>query len=129
MTMRPIDSPRNWRSANRFKSLSHAWNGARCLLRTEANARIHLLATGLVVGSGVILRVSAVDWRWLITAICMVWGTEALNTAIEYVCDVLSPEWHAGIGRAKDVAAAAVLISAAGAAAIGVLTLYPYLQS
>ena len=54
-----------------------------------------------------------------------VWTTEALNTALEFVCDVVSPEFHSGVEKAKDVAAASVLLSALGATAIGVIVFGP----
>jgi diacylglycerol kinase (ATP) len=56
-----------------------------------------------------------------------VWSAEAFNTALEQLADALHPERHAGIGRAKDVAAGAVLIAAVGAAVIGVLVFVPHL--
>jgi diacylglycerol kinase (ATP) len=57
----------------------------------------------------------------------MVWTAEALNTAFEFLCDVASPEFHPLIQKAKDVAAAAVLLSAAGAVIIGLLVFVPHL--
>jgi diacylglycerol kinase len=60
-------------------------------------------------------------------AIVLVWGAEAFNTALEQLADTLHPERDPGIGRAKDVAAAAVLIAALGAAVIGVLVFVPHL--
>jgi diacylglycerol kinase (ATP) len=56
-----------------------------------------------------------------------VWVAEALNTAIEFLSDVVSPDYHPLIKNAKDIAAAAVLITVIGAIAIGSLTLGPYL--
>lgn len=50
-----------------------------------------------------------------------------MNTAFEYVCDVVSPEFHVSVARAKDIAAGAVLICAGGSALIGVLTFWPYI--
>jgi diacylglycerol kinase (ATP) len=63
----------------------------------------------------------------LIVAIVVVWTAEALNTALEFLCDVASPEFHPLVEKAKDVAAGAVLISALGALGIGVLVLMPAL--
>ena len=58
---------------------------------------------------------------WIVVAITLVWSAEAFNTALEQLADALHPQQHPGIGRAKDVAAAAVLIAALGAAVIGLL--------
>jgi diacylglycerol kinase (ATP) len=55
-----------------------------------------------------------------------VWTAEALNTALEFLADAASPEFHPLVGHAKDVAAGAVLISAAGAVVIGLLVLGPH---
>ena len=96
------------------------------MLRTQHNAWLHLGATLAVCSCGWGLRVSAADWRWLIAAITLVWAAEALNTAIEVVCDVISPGYHPAIGTAKDIAAGAVLLCAIGAFLIGGLTLAPY---
>jgi diacylglycerol kinase (ATP) len=113
--------------AARLKSFTHAFAGLAFMLRTQHNAWLQVIATILVVGAGFALRVSASDWRWLIAAMALVWIAEALNTAFEHLCDVVSPEFHEGVKRAKDIAAAAVLLAALAAALVGALTLAPYL--
>lgn len=111
----------------RLKSFAYALQGLAFLVRTQANARVHLLATVLVCAAGLTLGLSREEWLWVTMAIVLVWSAEAFNTAIEQLADTLHPERHPGIGRAKDVAAAAVLIAALGAAAIGVLVFMPHL--
>lgn len=69
---------------------------------------------------------SRAEWLWIIVAITLVWCAEAFNTALEQLADALHPENHPGIGRAKDVAAAAVLTAAVGAAVIGMLVFVPH---
>jgi len=81
------------------------------------------------VSLGVLLKVSPGDWRWLIAAILMVWSAEAFNTSVEYVCDIYSPGYSVVVKHAKDIAAGAVLLSAIGAALIGAITFWPYLNS
>ena len=115
----------SWRS--RLRSFSHAFNGLGLMLQTQHNAWLHLLASLMVAATAWLLGVSATDWRWLLFAITLVWAAEAMNTAIEFVCDVVSPQYSFAVKSAKDIAAAAVLITAAGAAAIGLLTFWPYL--
>ena len=110
----------------RLRSFRYAFAGVAFMLRTQHNAWLHLAASGLVVGAAVLLRVSAGDWRWLVAAMVMVWVAETFNTAVEYVCDVVSPGYSEVVRHAKDIAAGAVLIAALGAAAIGLLTLGPY---
>jgi len=108
----------------RLKSFAYALQGLAFLVRTQANARLHLLATVLVCAAGLALPE---EWAWITMAIVLVWSAEAFNTAIEQLADTLHPEQHPGIGRAKDVAAAAVLIAAVGAVAIGVIVFLPHL--
>lgn len=110
----------------RLKSFSYALEGVGFMLRTQHNAWLHALASLAVIALAAYCHVSAADWRWLIVAMAMVWVSETLNTAVEYVCDVLSPGYHPAVKHAKDVAAAGVLIAAVGAAIIGALTFWPY---
>jgi diacylglycerol kinase (ATP) len=110
----------------RVQSFCHAFSGLWLMLKTQHNARIHLAATLAVCTGGVILRISADDWRWLVVAIVLVWIAETLNTAFEHLCDVVSPQFHASVKASKDIAAGAVLISALSAAVIGAMVLGPY---
>jgi len=112
--------------AARCRSFRYAANGIVLMLRTQHNAWVHAVATVVVVIAGWRLGVSASDWRWLVFAIAMVLAAEGFNTAIESVCDLVSPDYHALVEKAKDVAAGAVLVCAIGAALIGALTFWPY---
>lgn len=114
-----------WRS--RLRSFGHAFDGVAAMLKTQHNAWLHLLASLLVCAGAVVLGVSAADWRWLVAAITMVWAAEAMNTAVEFLCDVVSPEYAPAVKGAKDIAAGGVLLTAIGAAAIGALTFWPYI--
>lgn len=114
-----------WRS--RIRSFGYAFEGIAVMLKTQHNAWLHLLASGLVCVAAVILGVSAADWRWLVVAITLVWAAEAMNTAVEFLCDVVSPQYSLAVKGAKDIAAGGVLITAVGATAIGVLTFWPYM--
>ena len=113
----------------RLRSFVHALRGMRHLVRTQPNARLHLLAAFLVCAAGVYLGLGRAEWLWITVAIVLVWSAEAFNTALELLADVLHPEQHPGIGRVKDVAAAAVLIAATGAAVIGMLVFVPHLAN
>lgn len=114
--------------AARARSIGFAVEGVRYLFRHEHNAWVHLGAAAMVATSGLLLRVSADDWRWLILSIALVWAAEAGNTAIEQLCDLVHPDRHAVIKRVKDLAAANVLICAVAAMLIGTATLMPYLH-
>ncbi|MEE9452877.1 MAG: diacylglycerol kinase family protein [Paracoccaceae bacterium] len=113
----------------RWKSLSHAGAGLAFILKTQPNARIHLAATVLVVIAAILLHVSHQDWRWLILAIALVWVAEILNTAIEYLCDIVMPGPSEKVKRSKDIAAGAVLICAIAAAIIGIMVFFPYIRA
>lgn len=98
------------------------------MLRNEPNARLHLVATTAVVASSAAVELDASGWRWIVAAIAAVWAAEAFNTAIETVCDMISPTLHPLVRAAKDTAAAAVFATAIGAAIIGALTFWPYIS-
>jgi len=110
----------------RLKSFGHAFAGLGTLLREQHNARIHLLATVLVLGLAGWLDVTRTDWILLLLTIAMVWLAEALNSGLEYLCDAAVPDHHELIARAKDVAAAGVLICAMVAVIIAALVFLPY---
>lgn len=114
--------------ASRVESFRWAFRGVRILLASQHNARIHLLATVCACGLGALIGISRIEWCAIAVAIALVWTAEALNTAFEFLCDVVSPEFHPLVQKAKDVAAAAVLLSAAGAAAIGLIVFLPHLM-
>lgn len=97
------------------------------MLRTQHNAWVHLAATVLVVVLGFALQVSADAWRWLIAAMALVWVAEAMNTAFEHLCDVVSPQFHESVKRSKDIAAAAVLVCVIASTLLGAITLAPYI--
>ena len=107
------------------RSIGYAFRGIGILLRTQANARIHAAATVLVMAAGFWFRISRGEWGAVIAAIGLVWTAEGVNTAIEAVVDLVSPDSHPLAGRAKDVAAGAVLCAAIAALVIGVLIFGP----
>jgi diacylglycerol kinase (ATP) len=112
----------------RLKSFRHAFAGIAFMLRTQHNAWLHLAATAAVCVLGVVIKISAQDWRWVVVAVTMVWISEAVNTAFEHLCDVVSPEFQPSVKRSKDIAAGAVLITGLGAAILGALIFLPYLK-
>lgn len=109
----------------RLKSFVYATNGVLVLVRTQFNAKIHLAATVLVIIAGFWLHVSPRDWALLVIAMVSVWIAEGINTAIEAIVDLVSPEFHPIAGKIKDVAAGAVLIAALGAAIVGLIIFVP----
>lgn len=110
---------------SRARSFTYAFAGCGYVLRTQRNAWIHALVTLAVIMVCGWLRLPRWDWALIIVAICMVWVAEFFNTALEAVVDLSSPQPHVLAKVGKDVAAAAVLIAAAGAVVIGLLIIGP----
>jgi len=104
-----------------LKSFGYATRGLVSAVRFERNVRIHLGAALCVVLAG--LGLGLVAWEWVAVFLCcaMVLGAEMMNTALETVVDLVSPEFNELAGRAKDVAAAAVWLTALFSALVGVL--------
>jgi len=122
-----VSEPEPFSWAARARSFGYALRGVVTLLATQHNAWIHAAATVVVVALGVALGVSRLEWALLIFAIALVWTAEGFNTALEWLCDVAAPEYHPLVKKAKDVAAAAVLLAAIGSALIGLLVFGPRL--
>jgi diacylglycerol kinase (ATP) len=95
------------------------------MLKSQHNAWIHAVASAIVLILGGLFCLTPSQWCWIVLAIMAVWTAEALNTALELLADVASPEFHPLVEKAKDVAAGAVLISAIGSVVIGLLILGP----
>ena len=108
----------------RFNSFKYAFQGIYTLFATQPNARIHAFFCLLVIGGGFFFQISTTEWLVCILAIVMVLSAEAVNTALEFLTDLVSPDYHPLAGKAKDVAAAAVLITAFGAVLIGFLVFW-----
>ncbi|MCL7987802.1 diacylglycerol kinase family protein [Sphingobacterium sp. lm-10] len=109
----------------RIRSFQYAWQGIRSVFARETNAQIHVLATVLVLIAGYVLNIANWEWAVIILCIGLVISMECINSAIEYLANFVSPERNEQIKQVKDVAAAAVLISALAAAAVGILVFAP----
>ncbi len=118
---------RRWPFRRLARSLGYAWEGIGYVTRTQANWRIHIVAAALVCVAAVYLQVSTVELTILALTVGGVLALEAMNTAIEATVDALGdiPSLHAK--RAKDAAAAAVLIAAATSVVVGVAIFAPRL--
>jgi diacylglycerol kinase len=106
---------------NRIKSFFYAFRGLKTFFQTQHNSWIHALATVIVIILGNMVKLSTAEWFWIGLAIALVFITEMLNTAIEFLTDLVSPEYHPLAKKTKDVAAGAVLIAAFFAVIIGIL--------
>jgi diacylglycerol kinase (ATP) len=110
------------------KRIGYAWQGIRLLVCSQENARIHAGLTLAVVGVGLWLPLTNLEWVALLLVTGMVWTAEALNTAIEYHVDDTSPEQRQTPGQVKDLAAGAVLFAGFTAVLTGILILGPHLM-
>ena len=110
-----------------IKSFGHAFRGIGATLASETHMKFHFGISLLVVAFGIWLQISITEW--LICLICfgVVISAELFNTAIESLVDLISPEVHPLAGKAKDIAAGAVLVSAIFAAIIGLIIFVPKL--
>lgn len=108
-----------------LKSFSFAFKGIYLLFKNENNARVHLLASVLVIIAGFLTDLDKGEWLWIILAITLVWLTEAINTAIEKIIDLYTPDFNPRAGIIKDLAAGAVLITAIFATVVGAIIFIP----
>ena len=97
------------------------------MLRTQHNAWIHASATVGVTLMGLWLGLNVVEWAVIVLVIGLVWMAEFVNTALEAVVDLASPDLHPLAKVGKDVAAAAVLVGAVTSVIVGLLILGPHL--
>ncbi len=121
-----MKTPMAFRLSERARSFRCAFHGILVVVRTQPNALIHLMATVGVVALGLYEALSPTEWCVIVLAIGLVWVAEALNTAIEYLGDEISSEKREGIGFAKDVGAAAVLLAAICSVVVGLLVFVPH---
>lgn len=117
------NKPFNFHS--RIKSFGFAIEGIITFFKTQHNAWIHALAAVAVVALAFAFDVSVSEWCLLIVAIALVIITEMLNTAVEFLTDLVSPNHHPLAKKVKDVAAGAVLFAALAAVVIGVIVFAP----
>ncbi len=117
--------PKKFSLKSRFGSFKFAFNGLCSLLKNEHNSRIHLLAAIIAIAMGIILKISYFEWSLLIIVIGLVFIIELLNSSLESLADIIDPERNERIRKAKDYAAAAVLISAFISVIVGGLIFIP----
>ncbi len=108
------------------QALSNAARGLRYGVRCERNVRIDCCFAVLALALAAIFRVSAEQWLAIVICIVVIMAFELMNTAVEALTDLASPQFHPLAGRAKDCAAAACLVVSAGALVVGVIIFAPY---
>lgn len=108
-----------------IKSFKYAKSGVNHAVRTQRNLWIHFFVGAVVLAVANLLAVSLLELAVLLGAIFAVIVVEMVNTSIEELVNILSPEHRKEAALAKDVAAASVLLSALGAVVVGILILGP----
>lgn len=109
----------------RAASFGHAFRGVAGALRSEVHLQFHAVATVVVIGLGLYFHLSPTEWALVALAVAGVWAAELFNTAVETLTNLVSPGYHPLAGKAKDVAAGAVLLAALGALVVGALVFGP----
>ncbi len=122
-------SPKRTRAANLFRSFGHALEGLIYGLSTQRNLRIHFILALLVMGAAIFLKFRPGELALLILAIAFVILAEMVNTAVENVVDIATRRRIHPLAKvSKDLAAAAVLVAALCAVAVGLLLFLPKLM-
>jgi len=109
----------------RLKSFRHAFRGIATLVRFEQNAWIHMTLLVIVIVAGLLFKISLTDWIAIIVVSGLVLASECFNTSIEYLSDTITTQTNENIMKAKDVAAAGVMISALAALITGLIIFIP----
>jgi len=107
---------RSW--AHKF---SDAFRGLSRAVRSQSSFAVHLAVAAVVVALAAALQVSAVEWCLLVGAIAVVLAAEIFNSAVESLARALGPAWNPRVRDALDMASAAVLVAACGAAVVGLI--------
>ncbi len=111
-----------------FKSFLFAGKGIAYAFRSQPNFRFEVLSAFAVFTAGCFFQITAAEWIICILCIALVLFAELVNTALETLTDLVSPEYNPLAGKAKDLAAASVLVTAVLAAVVGLLIFVPYIR-
>ena len=110
-----------------IRSFGYAFKWLGYAAKTQLNFRIHLMATLVAVFAGYALHISVHEWLWVALSIALVLITELLNTALEFLTDLVSPGYNELAGRVKDIGAGAVVVAAVFALTAGLIIFLPKL--
>ena len=114
---------RNFRSF--ISGFAYAAKGLVEAIKTQFAIRFHFAATIIVVALSFYYKLNSIEWCFILFSISIVWSTELINTAIEYLTDFVSPEYNFLAGKVKDIAAGGVLMAALVSACIGLIIFIP----
>ncbi len=112
-----------------IKAIKYALKGIAIATSTQRNMKYHALIALTAVCMGWYFKVESQDWFTIILCISLVFAAELFNTAIEFLVDLVSPNYNELAGKTKDVAAGAVLVISVGALACGMIIFIPHIFS
>jgi len=115
----------NTYSSSRLSSLCYAIRGLKQAVLTEPNIRIELWLLLAAVTAGWLLQIDSICWLAIVLCAAAVLGLELLNTAVEHLCNLVSPGYHPQVKIIKDMSAAAVLVAAACSVVVAALIFIP----
>ncbi len=127
--MEKLSEKKRFSVVARARSFTHAFRGIRSILQTQHNAWLHGVIALVTLILGIVCDITHGEWLAVILAITSVFAAEAFNTAVEIDIDLTSPTYHPYARDTKDVASAAVLITALGAFVIGLVIFLPKIFS
>jgi len=110
-----------------LRGFKYAFKGFKYAAATQLNFRVHLLAALIALYMGFALHISTNEWLWIILCMVLVLIVELINTAIEFLTDLVSPDYNELAGHVKDVSAGAVLACAVFALITGAIIFLPKL--
>ncbi|MBX2965974.1 MAG: diacylglycerol kinase family protein [Cyclobacteriaceae bacterium] len=110
-----------------IKSFGYALNGLKIAVKEQVNLTIHICVTVIVVMAGIYIEITTTEWVLLVLTIGLVISLELVNTAIEYLVDLVTPERNPLAGKVKDIAAASVLVSSVMAVIVGLFIFSKYI--
>ena len=111
---------------NRKNAFGYAFKGIYSFFKEEAHAKIHLAVFIMVLIAGVYFQITRLEWFIILICTALVFGLEMLNSALEKALDQIHPGQNENIGKAKDIAAGAVLMSAIVSVILGLMVFWPY---
>lgn len=111
------------------RSFGYAFEGLGLMLRAQPNFLVHLALAIVALAFGVLLGLSPAELALLVLTVALVLVIECVNTALETLCDLVSPGYHPLVKRAKDVSAAAVLLGAIASVGVAMLLFGPRLAA
>lgn len=126
MDLRDNNSQKKWKNRDLVASMEFAITGILTAFKEERNMRKHLVSAILAALTGLVFRISAIEWLFLLLAIFLVIILEIINSAIENVVDLASGYHFSMLAKnAKDMAAGAVLVASGYAVLTGLIIFIP----